>query len=405
MKRLSYLVISLLAILAVSCTEEKNIYISLGLEDGYVVDRMQSLTLMPGYEGDSYEWRLSYEIGDEVVVDSLVATTRDYTFVGHAEGSYRLMLHLSGGLLPVRHYMTIAVHTEQVAYSPYITQVYEYRPAPGQFINEMPEYIKGDTEETMRQKVEDCLAYNARGTVSLGGYGGYVVVGFDHTITNRPGVCDFQILGNATYANSGIEGLVGGACEPGIVMVSCDTNGNGEPDDVWYELAGSEYHKSETIKGYRITYTRPDEGKEPTASDKPNVTDATYIRWDDNESTTGYVAKNAFHKQSYYPLWLTDETLTFHGTRLPDNGIDKNGDGSSYFLTAYDYGYADNHPNASEQSHFDIAWAVNHKGESVQLSGIDFVKIYTGVNQYNGWIGECSTEVMGVTDLHLEQNQ
>ncbi len=142
MKRLSYGLIALVALLTASCSEEENVYISLGLDDSYVVNRMQPLVLSPGYEGDSYEWRLSYQIGDKTVVDSLVATTRDYTFVGDEVGSYRLMLLLSGGLRPVRHYMTIVVRQELIAYSPYITRVYEYRPAPGQFVNELPKYTE-----------------------------------------------------------------------------------------------------------------------------------------------------------------------------------------------------------------------------------------------------------------------
>ena len=32
-------------------------------------------------------------------------------------------------------------------------------------------------------------------------------------------------------------GKLGGSAEPGIVFVSKDVNGNGEPDDEWYELA------------------------------------------------------------------------------------------------------------------------------------------------------------------------
>lgn len=63
--------------------------------------------------------------------------------------------------------MRIVVRKEEVAYSPYITKVYEYRPAPGQFVNELPRYTEGDTEESMRQKVEDCLAYDARTMVTL----------------------------------------------------------------------------------------------------------------------------------------------------------------------------------------------------------------------------------------------
>ena len=50
-----------------------------------------------------------------------------------------------------------------------------------------------------------------------------------------------------------------------------------------------------------------------------------------------------------------------------------------------------------------IDWAVDSEGNPVDLPGVDFIKIYTGVNQFNGWLGECSTEVMGVTDLHIEE--
>ena len=49
----------------------------------------------------------------------------------------------------------------------------------------------------------------------------------------------------------------------------------------------------------------------------------------------------------------------------------------------------------------DIDWAVNSKGQKVHLPGVDFIKIYTGVNQENGWLGECSTEISGVEDLHV----
>ncbi len=388
MKQLSYLLITLWALLVVSCSDSTDVYVSLGLDDTYVVECMQPLTLTPGYEGDSYQWLLSYEIGGKTAVDSLVATTHSYTFVGEAEGSYRLEFHLNGGLLPTIHTMTIEVRQEQVAYSPYITRVCEYRPAPGQFVNMLPKYAEGDTEETMRQKAEESLVYNGS-LISLGGYGGYVVVGFDHTIVNRPGVCDFQVLGNATTS----------AAEPGIVMVSLDTNNNGEPDDAWYELAGSEYDKPETIKNYEITYICPDEDKEPVPGESSAITDATYIRWEDNQESVGYVMKNTYHKQSYYPLWLDEPTMTFQGTRLPDNGVKKDG---IFTLIAYDYGYVDNYPNASEKSHFDIAWAIDNQGNPVQLSGVDFIKIYTAVNQYNGPIGECSTEIMGVTDLYFE---
>ena len=58
-------------------------------------------------------------------------------------------------------------------------------------------------------------------------------------------------------------------------------------------------------------------------------------------------------------------------------------------------------PNEDEGSTFDIDWAVDKKGNKVNLPGIDFIKVYTGVRQNCGWLGEVSTEVCGVEDLHL----
>lgn len=99
-------------------------------------------------------------------------------------------------------------------------------------------------------------------------------------------------------------------------MVSFDTNLNGLLDDEWYELAGSEYYKPETIKNYRITYDRPDPNKIPEPDMGQQWSDATYVPWKDNQGNTGYIAKNIYHTQSYYPKWIEENSLTFSGTRL-----------------------------------------------------------------------------------------
>ena len=289
--------------------------------------------------------------------------------------------------------------------SPYIHKVYEYRPAPGQFVNKLPAYEAGDTQEDMNRKVEECLANNNQTMISLGGYGGYVIFGFDHAVQNVAGKYDFKIYGNAFAAASNpnqSETRFGGSCEPGIVMVSYDANNNGLPDDEWYELAGSEYTKPETIKNYRLTYYKPDEKKEKIPMpDYPIINDMTYIKWESNQGDEGYLYRNTFHSQSYYPQWINDETLTFEGTKLADNYVDESGNGSYYVQYAYDWGYADNFPNTSERSNFNIERAVDINGISVHLSAIHFVKVYTGVNQYCGWLGETSTEILGAEDLHL----
>jgi len=188
-------------------------------------------------------------------------------------------------------------------------------------------------------------------------------------------------------------------------MVSYDANGNGLPDDTWYELAGSEYKKPETVKKYELTYYKPDKHKAPTPDpDYAYLNDTSYIKWKSNLGDSGYVARNVFHAQSYYPLWITDDSITFKGTKLADNYVDESGTGTYYVQYAYGWGYVDNRPNNDPLGAFAIEWAVDNEGHSVQLPGINFVKVYTGVNQYCGWLGETSTEVMGAEDLHLTGN-
>ena len=118
-------------------------------------------------------------------------------------------------------------------HSKYIQAVDEYRPAPGQNVNDIPEYEEGDTEATMVQKCTEMIAGDYKNThlISLGGWGGYVTFHFDHSIANIPGQRDFAIWGNAYQEQT--NQVFGGMNEAGIVMVSKDTNGNGLPDDPW----------------------------------------------------------------------------------------------------------------------------------------------------------------------------
>ena len=95
--------------------------------------------------------------------------------------------------------------------------------------------------------------------------------------------------------------------------------------------------------------------------------------------------------------------MTFHGSRLKNNAVNEpREDMPEHWVGyCYPYGYADNHPNNTEKSKFQIDWAVDKNGHPVQLDGIDFVRIYTAVNQNTGWMGEISTEIQAVEDLHF----
>ncbi len=400
MKKILYILATILLTLT-ACQPEIPMVTS-GLDTTYAVVRMRALRLHPEYSGERYEWSMPDSNGN----DSIVATTRDYLFVSSQAGVYRLKFQIIDADNPFTHNMVITVWDEEVAYSRYIAHVYDYRPAPGQFVGDMPRYEEGDTEERMRAKVEECISGTQDDLISLGGFGGYVTFGFDHSVVNVQDSLDFMILGNALYASSEGSGLgSAGSAEPGIVMVSLDSNSNGIPDDEWYELAGSEHTNKSTVHSYEITYYRTPTDHEPTPRPNSGVTDTTYIAWSDNQGRTGYIERNAFHNQEYFPQWLSDNTLTFKGTRLPDNVVDVQGDGSYYVLNAFDWGYADNHANSAsvEQTGFDIDWAVDSAGNRVNLPCIDFVRVYTGVNQQCGRIGEVSTEICRAEDLHVAE--
>lgn len=361
-------------------------------------------------EGVSYQWLLS---------DKVVSVSKKFEYMFDTGGEYELTLRVAQGEISYEYTFTIKVSFDDIDPAPegataYITKVLDFMPAVGQFTNALPLYEEGDTQEDMNQKAFAAIGNGKNGMVSLGGFGGYVTVGFDHTIENKPGLRDFRVLGNAFYAaaNPDTDAPEGGSCEPGIIMVAYDSNKNGVPDDnEWYEIAGSAYDDTakelwydkavtagndvNTYKNYEITYYRPEQ--EPATSEDK----LTYIRWEDNQGHSGYKVKNTFHNQPYFPQWFKGDKLTFKGTCLPQNGIDESGQGNYYVLYKFRFGYADNEKNDADDSSIDIEWAVNSMGQKVHLPGVDFVKIYTGVNQENGWLGECSTEVSGVEDLHI----
>ena len=297
-------------------------------------------------------------------------------------------------------------------HSKYIQAVDEYRPAPGQFVNDAPEYEEGDTEADMIRKCNENVAGRNildedAHLIALGGWGGYITFHFDHSIANVTGERDFAIWGNAYQEMKNL--VFGGMNEAGVVMVSKDVNGNGLPDDPWYEISGSCDIDSigKMDYGYEITYHQNPMGDIP---------------WTDNRGGSGTIDRNHYHTQEYYPQWLPDG-LTFSGTRLPDNmwnfsdKVDKGWSPYYYVLIGFRYGYADNLPNFTDNADatswniegcgIDISWAVDADRQPVSLDFIDFVRVYTGLNQkcpQPEWWGETSTEFAGAEDLHLEKS-
>lgn len=259
----------------------------------------------------------------------------------------------------------IDLPNENTSASKYVTKLFEYSPAPGQFIN--------DSSFGTENAAKSILGKND-GIVSLGAYGGYIVLGFDHDVINREEMNDLAIYGNAQSSFA----------EPGIIWVMQDENKNSLPDDTWYELKGSEYEKEGYIKSYEVTYFKPKKADED-------------IKWEDNRGNSGFVKLNTYHHQTYFPEWIDDDAYTLSGSLLPNVNINTN---TPNFITSlpFTWGYAD---NLEGRNDIDIDNAVDHNGAKVNLPTINFIKIQTGILADLGWLGELSTEITSVEDLSI----
>ena len=316
-----------------------------------------------------------------------------YRFEARSQGRFQVGFRMSDGEESADTTLTVVVCPPEGTYrrpadansSPRLTRVHSFLPAPGQYVNE---------NYTARTMEEACTYAKTRldegNYVSLGGFGGSLVVGFDHSIESDG---DYNLaVKNTLYTNYS---------EPGIVWVMQDENGDGLPNDTWYELKGSEYGLECTVQDYAVTYYRPE-------------APASKVHWTDNRGGSGkidYLA--AYHKQDYYyPLWVQEDSYILRGTRLEARNYDQSGTGTYWINPDYGWGYADNFspvdmiPERATGltagcNHFRISDAVTYDGQPANLQYIDFVKVQTGLNAKSGWLGELSTEVMDVIDFNL----
>jgi hypothetical protein len=248
---------------------------------------------------------------------------------------------------------------------------FDYSPAPGELLGVQPPIDFSDfaTEETVRQKSEDKL----RGKDlleggkyegwSLGDGGGYVIFGFDHSVEKRATGGELYIKGNAPTPSP----TQSGDDEPGVVWVMQDSNGNGKPDDVWYELRGEAYSQNYNIHRYALTWFRP------------------YIKggtshgsWVDNRGKSGT------HYSANFPFSVKGASVTFALSYLEYDDLD------------YSVGYVDIYKCDT----FNIADAVQADGTPINLTYVDFVKVQSACfNPYKG--KDLSTELAAPEDASM----
>ena len=349
-------------------------------------------------EGIVYSWQIKGE--SEVICDQpqLVFTADsvgEYNIIGTASSTRgEEQITLTREFVITVYEVGAFYRARSAASKADWNRVYEFTPAPGQFVGE----VKRDDYTGEENTPEDAVAYAERRMekqlyVSLGGFGGYIIVGFDHSIDNS-GDYDLEILGNS----------FNGSSEPGIVWVMQDENGDGLPNDTWYELAGSETGKEETIQNYAVTYYRPS-----------GVGMA--VQWTDNQGNSGQIDYlKPYHWQDYYyPQWIKEDSYTLTGTCLKARNYDASGKGVYWVNPHYDWGYVDNWSpidrlaggdNAAADvnaNYFKLSNAVDFECKPIDLKFVDFVKVQVGVNAKSGWLGEISTEVFGFYDYNMKK--
>jgi hypothetical protein len=203
---------------------------------------------------------------------------------------------------------------------------------------------------------------------SLGSIGGYEVWAVEH----QP---SYFIDGNP----------FGAWHEPGVVWMQEDNNGNGLPDEMWYELRGGEdddpFSKDRITRRYAVTYFK---GDGTTAQN--GTIDLSVSYWVDSKGRAGLIGPSAFPSK-----WgVTGDWVTYACTLLRDDGNIATANYSGLTTS----GYVD-----TFTVDFPVNKAMSADGVPITLTAVKFIKVQTGFFRYGGMFGEISTEIMNADFL------
>lgn len=333
----------------------------------------------------SYTWSIKVTGNDGVAKDSIIGDSQELLFISSEAANYVLDFTVTVDEIVKKASTNVSVSETGKTYASKALSLLDYVPAP---INSLSIYDFATKAEVMA-KVQSDLENGE--SVPLGTFGGYIVTAFDHTVINTYGKRDFTVLMDNIVKTS-----------PAGIYVAYDANKNGIPDDnEWYEIAGSEYYKSSTVKNYEMTYFKQDPNKTAVTGELSWQFDKEYIKWTDNKNASGAITKVVkFRFSNYYPTWMGD-SYKVKGTKLiiPVKDV-SDGLGTTFNVGTFEWGYG-----GIKDASIDISWAVDNDGKKVHLPGIDFVKVYIPTLVEMGANSLLSNAFLESEDLSFEKNK
>jgi hypothetical protein len=295
-----------------------------------------------------------------------------------------------------------------LAQSPFAAAVLDYRPAPGQFVQDA---AYNDPASALGPPIGGgTLDGNDTKAVTLGGFGGSITLAFDHAVRDDPGNplgLDFIVFGNAFWPNGDPNRRW---AEPATIEISHDANGNGLADDPWYLIPGT--HLSDPLATYQPQTwdDNTNDSTSPPALDSwlPPGETGTWQTWSFRLPADPFESSLILDNPN--GPFATEEGVVGYADCSPtlllgdldgDNVIDDPDARPERFYTTPDDPFTVGIDAGSGGGDaFDIAWAIDPvTNQPANLRSFHFIRITNATNAVFGPFGERSAEVCGVADV------
>lgn len=296
-----------------------------------------------------------------------------------------------------------------------------HRPAPGQWVNH-PHFK--DPDNALGAPNGSTSVPSIVSLVSLGGFGGRIVLAFDHDVENNPANpmgLDAIVFGNGFWAENNPQLHW---AEFATIEIMPELNGNttagDDPNEKWYLIPGS--HLFDSSSYWNTTWYRSDF----PLPEAPLVQYPAYTNWPDSYQTGAheldpifqfingkYVIVNPNYddgdpdndNQEGYWGYAEYAPTVLIGDRDADNSNEGFGDVNDmppelFYTSPDDPMTVGITAGSGGGDAFDISWAVDaDTWQPAGLSSFRYIRITTAVDRYFESMGEVSAEIDAVADV------